>query len=443
VIITGGPVAGFTELARAIRDLGAGSVFVLGSAGRGSGALPRPHDAEWLALDVSAPTMSGGIRAGQRLLGDLPLHAREAIDRFDPNGEALVLAGNFNELPAVADRPCLGYRRPEWVALEDKLLADQLWDRAGIHRVSSQIVPADRDALVGAAKKQDCGDGTVWVADARDGYHGGAEGLRWVRDDADAVEAASFLSAMADRVRVMPFLEGVPCSIHGIVFADYVAALRPLEMVVLRPKSGSTLWYAGVATYWDPLPEDREAMREVARRVGALLRAEVGFRGPFTVDGVLTADGFRPTELNPRLGAIRVMVPGEFGLVLQILSDAMSAGLAQDWRPAELEHLVVAVSDRHRGGGTWRVVPTAVSEMVERPLCWDSASYRWANDTDTIDGWVTTGPSPVGGFVRLTLNPARTPIGSSVATQAASFWAFADDVLGTRIGPLLPARSVR
>jgi hypothetical protein len=159
------------------------------------------------------------------------------------------------------------------------------------------------------------------------------------------------------------------------------------------------------------------------------------------VDGVLTADGFRPTELNPRLGAIRVLLPGGFGLELQILSEAISAGLALDWHPAELEQLIVTAADQHRGGGTWRAVPRALPEMVERPVRWDSASYRWAGETDAVDGWVTTGPSPVGGFVRLRLNPESTPVGSSVAAQAACFWGFADDVLGTGIGPLLPARS--
>ena len=34
--------------------------------------------------------------------------------------------------------------------------------------------------------------------------------------------------------------------------------------------------------------------------VAAVLRDRIGYRGALGVDGVMTADGFRPTELNPR-----------------------------------------------------------------------------------------------------------------------------------------------
>ena len=442
--MTGGPVAGLVGLAGWVRRLGAARVLVLGSEGRGAGTLPTADEAEWLALEVSASTMLDGVRAGQRALADLPSPALEAIERFDPGREALVVATFLNELPAVAGRPCLGHRRPEWLALEDKVVADGLWDRAGVERAPSVVVPAEEAALVGAAATLDQGLGTVWAADARDGYHGGAEGLRWVRDDDQVAEAVAFLAARADRVRVMPFLEGVPCSIHGVVFDDHVAALRPVEMVTLRPTTGSTLVYAGVASYWDPPPGDREVMRESARRVGAVLRAEIGFRGPFTVDGVMSADGFRPTELNPRSGAgLRTLVGGLPGLPVEVLTAAIAGGLALDFRPADLERMIVAGADRQRGGGTWRVVPGRVGEMVGRPVRSGDAAYGWAEEAGQADGWVTSGPSPIGGFVRLTFEPTRTPVGPSVAERAVAFWRFADSCLGTGIGPLVAPRPVR
>lgn len=135
--------------------------------------------------------------------------------------------------------------------------------------------------------------------------------LRWVRRVEEVEEAAAFLGARCDRARVMPFLEGIPCSIHGMVFPGGVASFRPVEMVTLRQPGSGSLRYAGAATFWDPPLADREAMRDLARRVGEGLRERVGYRGAFTVDGVLTAEGFRPTELNPRLGAGLAMIPGD------------------------------------------------------------------------------------------------------------------------------------
>ena len=36
-----------------------------------------------------------------------------------------------------------------------------------------------------------------------------------------------FFLTRCDRVRVMPFLDGVPCSIHGLVLPDGTAAVPP------------------------------------------------------------------------------------------------------------------------------------------------------------------------------------------------------------------------
>ena len=143
----------------------------------------------------------------------------------------------------------------------------------------------------------------MWAADARDGLHGGAFGLRWVRPGDDGRKSFASLSRTANRIRVMPFLEGIPASIHGIVFRDAVAVFRPVEMVVLRPTTGDRLLYAGCATAFDPKPGDREAMRDFAHRVGTALRERVGYRGPFGVDGIVAEEGLLPTEMNPRSGA--------------------------------------------------------------------------------------------------------------------------------------------
>ena len=191
------------------------------------------------------------------------------------------------------------WRRPEWVRFEDKTVIDAFWDRAGIRRQPSVVVPLAE--AIAVAHDVGRGDGTVWAADARDGFHGGASATRWVVDDAAARQVESELADRCERVRVMPFLDGIACPIHGLVDDADVAVLRPVETVTLR--RGRQLVYAGCSTFWDPPTGLRAEMRDAVRRAGALLRTEIGFRGTFTIDGVACADGFWPTELNPRFGA--------------------------------------------------------------------------------------------------------------------------------------------
>lgn len=145
-------------------------------------------------------------------------------------------------------RPIVGHRPPAWAALEDELVADALWDAAGVTRAPSIIVDAARNAVLAASREVDRGVGTVWAADASQRPTGGAEGTRWVRGDLDAEEAFSSLLPFTKRFRVMPFLEGMPFSVMGMVFADAVAALRPVENIVLRSADPPAFRYAGVAT---------------------------------------------------------------------------------------------------------------------------------------------------------------------------------------------------
>ena len=426
IILTGGPVAGFTDRARQLIALGATSVFVLGSEGVGTGELP---DGDWFALEPQAANDVELIRAGNALVASPPPEAVAAIERFDPDGSAMVIGSFLHEAPSVAGRPSLAYRRPEWLALEDKLVADALWDRCGVPRAPSSCVPATLSALTAAADELDQGHGTVWAGDTREGFHGAGEKTRWVRTDSDAAEAAAFLGAHCDRVRVMPFLEGIPCSIHGLVLPDVVVALRPIEMVVMRRPASAEFFYAGAASFWDPPPDDRETMRALARRVGAVLRAEVGFRGPFTVDGVMTRDGFVPTELNPRSGAgQQTLLGGVPDLPISLVHDAIVAGLDLDYRAEELESLIVSSADASRAGGTWRALHTTIPARVGEPA---------------PGGRVTVGPSLLGSFVRFMPHRAETPVGPSFAPIAVAFWAWADATLGTSLGPLSAAVPVR
>lgn len=439
-ILAGAPLAAYTKFVALLQELDAETPFVLASS-RGTGEAP---EVPWFDLDVQADTMMEGFRRTQALVRDLPAQAREAMDRYDPTREALVMGNPFLPEPAIHGRPVFGWRRPEWLALEDKVVIDALWDSAGVTRLPSMVVPAEPEALRAASGHLDRGSGTVWQGDAREGFNGGAEYLRWIREDSDGIEAGAFFSAHCDRVRVAPFAEGIPTSIHGVVFPEEVIRFRPVELLTLRRIGENRLHYAGTATFWDPPDADREEMRAAALRVGSTLREHVGYRGPFTVDGILTEEGFRPTELNTRAGAGLNGIAGALpGLPLTLVMLAVIEGQDLDYRPRELEDLVVEAADEQRGGHGISVIPGPRSETEEYPMLAEDGSFRVASDDEEKDATISFGPSDVGGFVRFVPESDRTPVGPSLAPRVVAGLRAAEAIWEIEIGWLEPARPVR
>ena len=218
---------------------------------------------------------------------------------------------------------------------------------------------------------------------------------------------AAELAPSAETVRVMPFLDGIATSVHGIVLPDGVAVLRPVELVTLR--RGHDLVYAGCGTYWDPPTAVREEMRAAARRVGEQLRTDVEFRGAFTLDGVATRDGFRPTEVNPRFGAgLMIITHGidvPLTLVLDLVVGGRSLGVTADW----LEQELLAAADEHRAGATSQLHVPTPEPLDGRGLVYDDGSWRWAADGEQPDGVGISGH----GFARSHF-VQRAPIGESL-----------------------------
>ena len=242
------------------------------------------------------PTMTEDLRRQDAVAHALPDAVRRAVDAYDPAGEAVWLVGPFIGTAPIDGREVLG-GRPARV--------DRAGGQAGRRRDLGRgrrargrrprIVALDRRTPPCARRRRDLdeGQGVVWSGDARDGFNGGGDFVRWVLTDDDAARRRSPSSgSRCDRVRVMPFLEGVPCSIHGIVLPDGTARLRPVELAILRG-AGRRFVYGGLGTTWDPPDEDRARMRELARRTGDHLRA----------------DGRLPGRLRHRRRAHRRRVP--------------------------------------------------------------------------------------------------------------------------------------
>lgn len=427
--------------AKQLLELGASRVLAIGGS-RGTGALPDPDVVPQITLGVTGPDMMGSIRAAEAALAAVPPAVQVQIDAFDPAGEARVIGTLFSGGAPVGGRAMYGARPVAWQALEDKVIIDALWDAAGVARSPCAIVPPTLAALTAAAAPLDAGAGTVWAGDARAGFNGGGAYVRWVRDAEQAREAAQFFARECDTVRVMPFLDGLPCSIHGFVLPDRVVAVRPCEMVIFRIPGSAQFGYAGPATFWDPPAADRAAMQAVARRVGAHLRDTVDYRGAFTVDGVLTVDGFRPTELNPRFGGGMPAITRGLGAPLYLLNLMIVEGEPLPFEGAAFEAAILASADGERAGWGHRMLRRPITEQTALHIARDGDGWRIV-DEDDADVRLDLGPGPMGGYVRASMLSDRTPVGPSVAPRIASALRFASDHWGLGLDEMRAAPDLR
>jgi hypothetical protein len=400
---------------------------------------------------VTAPataTVTEELRLLDRLARTLPPDVVARVEAFDPGRRGVWWGSPF----LTSDEPVLGrevvHGRPRaFLALEDKLLAERVWAAVGAARAPHEVVDAgDLPGLRAAAAGLAGPLGTVWSGDARDGFNGGGDLVRWVVDDDEALAAAAWFAPRCDQVRVQPFLDGVPCSIHGFVLPDGTAVFRPVEIAMLRSTSTPRRFvYGGLGTFWDPPAVDREVMRALARAVGEHLRAEHAYAGAFGVDGVLTAEGFRPTELNPRFsGGLTTLVRPVDPWFATLLQSAATGGWEHDVTTAELESLV-ELMDAARTGKVAVMGRCTGLEPVSRALAWDGARFTLSDDEPLPEraDVLALGPTPSGFFARVDRCSALSRPGDRVADANAALVDLLDRELGTDVGPVVAPPDVR
>jgi hypothetical protein len=234
----------------------------------------------------------------------------------------------------------------------------------------------------------------------------------------------------------MPYLEGIPCSIHGIVFPDHVVVLRPAELLVLRHARTGRFVYCRAGTFWDPPAATRAEMRHAARTVGATLRESVGYRGASTIDGVSTGEGFRPTELNPRVGAALALIASDFPF--SFLHDALVEGVPFATDPIALEAALLEGADETRRASI-ALFSESVVAPAKLPIRFEGTTWQQA-DADEADSVIAIGPGPTGTTVMLTLDHGHAPVGRSLAPRVAALAEFVDRRFGLHVGPLVPPR---
>ena len=342
-----------TPHVNALHAYGANRIACFATA-RGAGEVPSQHIAPvQVIVEAHGRGRMGGIRASMDALASDHPAITGAIERFDPSQQARSMGPIFDDGRPTAGRAKWGARPASWQALEDKVVIDQLWRDAGITSAPYRVVRAELSEMRAAAQQVDAGLGTVQAGDAREGFHGGATLARWVRDEAQQQAVAKSYSEVCDELRIMPFIEGIPCSIHGVVMPDKTVSLIPCEMLVLKSSATGRFFYLGASTLWRPSSSATSTMRSACEAVGEELRRKVGYRGAFTIDGVWGRSGFVPTELNPRVGAaLETLCRGIDGFSMQLFNHAVIEGIDTGCDGLQLEALLRAHAQTHR---RWRL----------------------------------------------------------------------------------------
>lgn len=388
-------------------------------------------------------------------LAELPESITARLDEWDPDREARALVPSLMTDQPLAGRQTFGARPAEWAALEDKLAVLDLWAEASIPTAPAAVVALDDRRDLDAAQRRLSGsNGTVWAVDNARGMHGGAAGTHWVPTRAAAADLAERLAGDHARVRVMPFLTGIPCSIHGIVLDDATVTSRPNEMMVYVEPSAHRIHYCRFANHWDPSPADRQAMTATAVAVGEVLRSAVDFRGVFSLDGVLTVDGFRPTEINPRYGmALPFNLPaGDDGPAVNmvLLDKAIIAGALRLDAERFQTWLHESLDRNRRGGASFATVnrssetrTAAVVDCDGQMILTDIESDR-AEEANGRAAMATVDWQAIGAEHRLNIAFGdRFPTGPPAAPLAWRIARMVDGQWDIGLTELVPALSLR
>ena len=387
-----------------------GSEPLVVASNEGTGEVP---EGEIIYTRSGGNTIVESIREFFAAVEQPSPEVQAAVDRFDPEGSARVLSEPFATAQTMMGRRTFGVRRPRWSAWKDKMLVDRLWDDLEIPHAPYRIVnPVDAPD---AARELETELGTVWVADNSGGWHGGGDYVKWVSGADEYEEAVEWFKERARHVRVMPFLEGLPASIHGWATDSGIAVFLPVEILTLRHADRSGFVYAGVSTLWNATEQATEEMRRVAMSVGEALSERDGYRGPYGIDGVLTADGFRPTELNPRMSAGAGVQLGSVDLPLGLLMRCEIEGLV------EVDHRWLedaAISQRKPRIHLGKMIDREVRDSMILQRTAGGGLIEGADGREAI-GKLVAGPSTIGSYIFGEFDVERVGIGKTVGSLAA------------------------
>lgn len=401
---------------------GAADVLVLAFDGNLLASLPSPP----------------GTRSAAQLLADrhalLATLATESplsalVDRFDPDRRAALFVTDPLEPLVTGSRPLIGAKHPSWSLFEHKSVVDVLWDSIGLPRAESVVYdepaslwqPVSPPGTEIVTARQTCG---------AEPSAGGGD-IRWSSAGMPSRRAES---TGRRRIRVMPMLPGVPCRLHGLVLVESTVAFTPLELLVPRRPADGTFLCAGTA----PMPVARQRdLIELTRWTGVALRRRLGYRGGFSVDGILTQSGFRPTDLNTRVTSAFEAAPPPLRVAVHASALLAREGLraVDAAKPGLTESVHRALND---------TTDLNLLAMIGQPVPLARRHVRWGDRgleacrPDEAHGSVEVINGPRGTALRAQLARKHLPVGVSPQESVVVALRMADELLGTGIGDLQP-----
>lgn len=389
-----------------------------------------------IALDERAMTLrtlkqrneSGRLTLHHELLATLDSQGWLAArtDAFDPDRLAILITPDPLDPPQSGSRARLGRRPGMWQLCESKAVVDVIWDRLGITRPRCVVADGPVD-LATLGELVDTGNGVVCAVQPAGGKtSSGAEGIWWWRGTDPPIHAEHH-----HRVKLMPLMPGVPIRLHGMVFANAVISFAPLEAVTLPRPQSSTFLCCG-ATGRIP---DSARLRRLTENLGTGLATELDYRGAFSVDGILTIDGFQPTDFNTRLTSAIEASPADIRVELQAANVLAREGIAlpdvgglnQIGEDALPDNKVTIY------GAATRISPASPAEVAVR---WSAGHVLEPASVGDADAHIRVSESLRGWTITAQLDRSRLPDGEFAGPYAPAIFEFADQFLGTNFGPL-------
>jgi hypothetical protein len=281
--------------------------------------------------------------------------------------------------------------------------------------------------LTRLGRLMDEGGGVVCAFQAADGLpSAGGDDIYWWRDKPPPHLG---LSHPGGRVRLMPLLAGLPTRVHGLITADDVIAFPPMEVIALPRRDRGTFLCAGTAPTLGEHPE----LRAVTERAGDALRNILGYRGAFSIDGILTSHGFRPTDLNARLTSAMEAAPPALRVRLHLANMLAREGAALD--PNALRTLAQDTFARPERYTLYGAASKANGTPCTVLVRWHGQRLLVAYD-DHVHGRLAITRSLRGWLLTATLHSRYVPTTGALNTIAPQVFELSDTALGTDFGAL-------